>query len=218
MKKTELASEVVSRLREKYPSAECALRYEGDPFRLLVMGRLSAQCTDARVNIVCPALFASYPDAYAMAEADPADVGRYIFSCGLYNSKARDLVGMSQQIVSVYGGKVPDTMEDLLTLPGVGRKIANLILGDIYDKPAIVADTHCIRISARLGLVGDGKPLSPEKTERELSGIVEPREQADLCHRLVMFGREVCSARSPRCDSCILSDICKNRLDTEQSK
>jgi len=218
MKKTELASEVVSRLREKYPSAECALRYEGDPFRLLVMGRLSAQCTDARVNIVCPALFASYPDAYAMAEADPADVGRYIFSCGLYNSKARDLVGMSQRIVSVYGGKVPDTMEDLLTLPGVGRKIANLILGDIYDKPAIVADTHCIRISARLGLVGDGKPLSPEKTERELSGIVEPREQADLCHRLVMFGREVCSARSPRCDSCILSDICKNRLDTEQSK
>ena len=218
MKKTELASEVVSRLREKYPSAECALRYEGDPFRLLVMGRLSAQCTDARVNIVCPALFASYPDAYAMAEADPADVGRYIFSCGLYNSKARDLVGMSQRIVSVYGGKVPDTMEDLLTLPGVGRKIANLILGDIYDKPAIVADTHCIRISARLGLVGDGKPLSPEKTERELSEIVEPREQADLCHRLVMFGREVCSARSPRCDSCILSDICKNRLDTEQSK
>lgn len=218
MKKTELASEVVSRLREKYPSAECALRYEGDPFRLLVMGRLSAQCTDARVNIVCPALFASYPDAYAMAEADPADVGRYIFSCGLYNSKARDLVGMSQRIVSVYGGKVPDTMEDLLTLPGVGRKIANLILGDIYDKPAIVADTHCIRISARLGLVGDGKPLSPEKTERELSRIVEPREQSDLCHRLVMFGREVCSARSPRCDSCILSDICKNRLDTEQSK
>ncbi len=218
MKKTELASEVVSRLREKYPSAECALRYEGDPFRLLVMGRLSAQCTDARVNIVCPALFAAYPDAYAMAEADPADVGRYIFSCGLYNSKARDLVGMSQRIVSVYGGKVPDTMEDLLTLPGVGRKIANLILGDIYDKPAIVADTHCIRISARLGLVGDGKPLSPEKTERELSMIVEPREQADLCHRLVMFGREVCSARSPRCDSCILSDICKNRLDTEQSK
>lgn len=218
MKKTELASEVVSRLREKYPSAECALRYEGDPFRLLVMGRLSAQCTDARVNIVCPALFASYPDAYAMAEADPADVGRYIFSCGLYNSKARDLVGMSQRIVSVYGGKVPDTMEDLLTLPGVGRKIANLILGDIYDKPAIVADTHCIRISARLGLVGDGKPLSPEKTERELSRIVEPREQADLCHRLVMFGREVCSARSPRCDGCILSDICKNRLDTEQSK
>ena len=218
MKKTELASEVVSRLREKYPSAECALRYEGDPFRLLVMGRLSAQCTDARVNIVCPALFAAYPDAYAMAEADPADIGRYIFSCGLYNSKARDLVGMSQRIVSVYGGKVPDTMEDLLTLPGVGRKIANLILGDIYDKPAIVADTHCIRISARLGLVGDGKPLSPEKTERELSEIVEPREQADLCHRLVMFGREVCSARSPRCGSCILSDICKNRLDTEQSK
>jgi endonuclease-3 len=218
MKKTELAAAVVSRLREKYPSAECALRYEGDPWRLLVMGRLSAQCTDARVNLVCPALFASYPDAYAMAEADPEDVGKYIFSCGLYNSKARDLVGMSQRIVSVYGGRVPDTMEDLLTLPGVGRKIANLILGDIYNKPAIVADTHCIRISARLGLVGDGKPLPPEKTERELSKIVRDCEQADLCHRLVMFGREVCSARSPRCDECILSDICKNRLDTEQSK
>ena len=218
MKKTELAATVVSRLKEKYPSAECALRYEGDPWRLLVMGRLSAQCTDARVNLVCPALFAAYPDAYAMAKADPAEVGRYIFSCGLYNSKAKDLVGMSERIVSVFGGRVPDNMEDLLTLPGVGRKIANLILGDIFNKPAIVADTHCIRISAKLGLCGDGKPLSPEKTEKELSAVVEPSEQADLCHRLVMFGRDVCSARSPRCGECILSDVCRNRLDTDTNR
>ncbi len=214
MKKTELAKTVVNRLKEKYPSAQCALRYEGDPWRLLVMGRLSAQCTDARVNVVCPALFEAYPDAAHMAKADPGDVGKYIFSCGLYNSKARDLVGMSARITDVYGGKVPDNMEDLLTLPGVGRKIANLILGDIYNKPAIVADTHCIRIAARLGMCGEGKPLSPEKTEKELSAVVEPDEQADLCHRLVMFGREVCSARSPRCDGCILSDVCENRLDT----
>lgn len=218
MKKTELAKTVVSRLKEKYPSAQCALRYDGDPWRLLVMGRLSAQCTDARVNLVCPALFEAYPDAAHMAKADPADVAGYIFSCGLYNSKARDLVGMSERIVSVYGGKVPDCMEDLLTLPGVGRKIANLILGDIYGKPAIVADTHCIRISARIGLCGSGKPLTPEKTEKALSAIVEPGEQADLCHRLVMFGRDVCSARSPACGNCILSDVCENRLDTDADR
>lgn len=217
MDKSKLAASVVTRLKQKYTDAACSLFYEGDPWRLLVMGRLSAQCTDERVNIVCKELFKKYPDVYAMAKAEQDDIAKYIFSCGLYNSKARDLKGMSERIITEYNGKVPDNMDDLLTLPGVGRKIANLILGDIYGKPAVVADTHCIRISARIGLCGDGKPLSPEKTEKALSAIVEPSEQSALCHRFVLFGREVCSARSPSCSGCILSDICetnaKNRLD-----
>lgn len=211
MNKKELAASVVERLKQKYPGAVCSLNYGGDPWRLLVMGRLSAQCTDERVNLVCPALFERYPDVYAMAEGDAADIAKYIFSCGLYNSKARDLKGMSERIVSVYGGRVPDNMDDLLTLPGVGRKIANLILGDIFRKPAVVADTHCIRIAARIGLCGEGKPLSPEKTEKALAAIVEPDEQSDLCHRFVMFGRDVCSARSPECGGCVLADICVNK-------
>lgn len=220
MDKILLAKQICARLSQKYPGAVCSLSYGGDPWRLLVMGRLSAQCTDERVNIVCPALFERYPDVYAMAEAEQDEIAKYIFSCGLYNSKARDLKAMSERIVTVYGGKVPDNMDDLLTLSGVGRKIANLILGDIFGKPAIVADTHCIRISARLGLCGDDiKPLSPEKTEKALSAIVEPGEQAALCHRLVMFGRDVCSARSPSCDTCELSDIClKNHLDTDNKE
>ncbi len=211
MDKKELAAAVCGRLKQKFPDAVCSLFYEGDPWRLLVMGRLSAQCTDERVNIVCKDLFEKYPDVYAMADADVTELGRYIFSCGLYNSKARDLKGMSGRIISEYNGKVPDNMDDLLTLPGVGRKIANLILGDIFGKPAVVADTHCIRIAARIGLCGDGKPLSPEKTEKALSAIVEPSEQAALCHRFVMFGRDTCCARSPHCSECILSDICENK-------
>ncbi len=220
MDKIILADRVCEILKKKYPDAVCSLDYDGDPWRLLVMGRLSAQCTDERVNKVCPALFEKYPDVYAMAKADTEDIAKYIFSCGLYNSKARDLKAMSERIVSVFGGKVPDNMEDLLTLSGVGRKIANLILGDVFGKPAIVADTHCIRISARLGLCGnDTKPLSPEKTEKALSAIVAPGEQAALCHRFVMFGRDVCSARSPSCDTCELSDIClKNHLDTDNKE
>ena len=214
MDKKELSKTVCERLKKEFPDAVCSLTYDGDPWRLLVMGRLSAQCTDERVNIVCKDLFNKYPDVYAMADADVAELGRYIFSCGLYNSKARDLKGMSQRIISEYNGKVPDNMDDLLTLPGVGRKIANLILGDIFNKPAVVADTHCIRIAARIGLCGDGKPLTPEKTEKALSAIVEPDEQSALCHRFVLFGREVCCARSPHCSECILSDICKNRIDT----
>ncbi|MBO4421914.1 MAG: endonuclease III [Clostridia bacterium] len=209
------AALVCGRLKEKYPGAVCSLNYDGDPWRLLVMGRLSAQCTDERVNLVCPALFEKYPDAAVMAKADADDIAKYIFSCGLYNSKARDLKDMSERIVTVYNGKVPDNMDDLLTLPGVGRKIANLILGDIYKKPAVVADTHCIRIAARIGLCGDGRPLSPEKTEKALAAIVEPSEQSDLCHRFVLFGRDVCSARSPRCGECELSDVCsKYHTDT----
>ena len=211
MDKKVKAAAVVERLKVLYPGAVCSLNYGGDPWRLLVMGRLSAQCTDERVNLVCPALFEKYPTAYEMAKGDVSDIAALIFSCGLYNSKARDLKAASERIVDVYGGKVPDNMEDLLTLAGVGRKIANLLLGDIFHKPAVVADTHCIRISARLGLVGNGKKLPPEKTEKELAAIVEPSEQSDLCHRFVLFGRDICTARSPRCNDCPLSDICLER-------
>ena len=205
--KKKRAAFVEEKLREMYPDAECALRYDGDPWRLLVMGRLSAQCTDARVNIVCEELFRKYPNAQAMANADVSDVERIVYSCGVYKVKASNIVEFSKIIVNDFAGNVPDNMDDLLTLPGVGRKIANLILGDIYGLPAIVADTHCIRISNRLSLA-DSK--TPEKVERALSEIVEPSRSADFCHRLVTFGREICSSRSPKCSECPFSDIgCK---------
>lgn len=193
------AAQVVAALEEKYPDSACALQYEGDPWRLLVMGRLSAQCTDARVNIVCVELFRRFPDAHSMAAAPVEEIEKLIFSCGVYKVKAQNIKDFSAMICERFDGRVPDNMEDLLTLPGVGRKIANLILGDIYHKPAVVADTHCIRISNRLGLC---ESKVPEKVERTLSGIVEPEKQSDFCHRLVMFGREVCSARSPACEAC----------------
>lgn len=198
---------IVQTLKELYPDAECALKYEGDPWRLLVMGRLSAQCTDARVNIVCEKLFKAYPTAYDMAKAQPCEIEPYIFSCGLYKTKARDLVGASRLLVERFDGTLPDTMEELLTFPGVGRKIANLLLGDIYRKPAIVADTHCIRISARLGLVPPNAK-TPEKVERILSGIIPPEEQSDFCHRIVWFGREYCKARGNNCETCPVNALC----------
>ena len=194
------AAEVVRALEEKYPDATCALKYEGDPWRLLVMGRLSAQCTDARVNIVCEELFRRFPDAKAMADAPIGEIERLVYSCGVYKVKAQNIKDFSRIIVEEFDGQVPDTMEDLLTLPGVGRKIANLILGDIYGKPAIVADTHCIRISNRLGLANS---KTPEKVEKALVEIVDPEKQSDFCHRLVWFGREVCDARKPDCENCV---------------
>ncbi|MGN1095373.1 MAG: endonuclease III domain-containing protein [Eubacteriales bacterium] len=202
--KKERASSVVSALKERYPDALCALEYGGDPWRLLVMGRLSAQCTDARVNIVCRGLFEKYPDVFAMANAEYRDVEKLVFSCGVYKVKAANIVDFSKMIIEKFGGKVPDNMDDLLLLPGVGRKIANLILGDIYKKPAIVADTHCIRISNRLGLCNSDVP---QKVEMTLKELVEPCEQSDFCHRLVMFGRDVCSARAPKCAECPFSDF-----------
>lgn len=193
------AAEVVAALEERYPSSVCALEYGGDPWRLLVMGRLSAQCTDARVNIVCEELFRRFPDVDSMAEAPVEEIERLVFSCGVYKVKAQNIKDFSVIIRDRFGGRVPDNMDELLTLPGVGRKIANLILGDIYHKPAIVADTHCIRISNRLGLC---ESKVPEKVEMTLAGIVVPEKQSDFCHRLVMFGRDVCSARSPSCSDC----------------
>ena len=201
------AAYVVAELEKIYPDAACALESGGDPWRLLVMGRLSAQCTDARVNTVCRELFAHFPDAAAMAAAPLEEIEKLVYSCGVYKVKAKNIRDFSAIITEKYGGRVPDTMEELLKLPGVGRKIANLILGDVYGKPAIVADTHCIRISNRLGLC-DSKV--PEKVERTLSALVAPEKQSDFCHRLVQFGRDTCDARKPKCEACPFSGLkCK---------
>ena len=191
----------------KYPDAVCSLDYEeGDAFRLLVATRLSAQCTDARVNLVTPALFERFPDAATLAAATAEEVEPYIRSCGLYKTKARDLVAMAQMLMEKHGGQVPSTIEELTTLPGVGRKTANLVCGDIFHTPGVVvADTHCIRISNRLGLC-DSK--DPRKVEDQLRALLPAAQSNDFCHRLVLFGREVCDARSPHCDSCPLADFC----------
>jgi len=198
---------VIARLEGIYPEAVCALNYEGDPWRLLVMGRLSAQCTDARVNIVCQELFAKYPDCRAMAEGDIEEIERIVRPCGLFRTKAESIKRASEMILNDYGGRVPDTMEELLTLPGVGRKIANLILGDIYKKPAVVCDTHCIRICGRLGFYQESLK-DPTKIEFKLKEIIAPEKGSDFCHRIVNFGRDVCTARSPRCTECPMSDLC----------
>lgn len=192
-------------LEKKYPDATCSLEYDNDPWKLLVMSRLSAQCTDARVNIVSKGLFKKYPDVYSMAKATQGEIEKIIYPCGLYKTKARDLSKMCNQLIENFDGNVPDNMKDLLSLAGVGRKIANLMLGDIFGKGGIVADTHCIRITNRLGLV---KSKNQTIVERELDKIVPKDKQTDFCHRLVHFGREICKARSPECDSCMLSYIC----------
>ena len=207
-KKTMLA-EVSRRLSERYPDAECALHYEGDPWKLLVMGRLSAQCTDARVNIVCKDLFAKYPNFEAMAECDLAELEEIVKPCGLYRMKAQSIRDASIMLRDEFSGVLPDTMEELLRLPGIGRKIANLLLGDIYGKAAIVADTHCIRICGRLGAYPE-KEKDPYKVEMTLRSLMDPEDGSDFCHRIVWFGREVCTARSPKCDQCPMGDICNH--------
>ena len=199
-------SAIIDILKARYPDAPCALRYEKD-YELMIAVRLSAQCTDARVNLVTPHLFAAYPTLEAMAAADITDVEQIVHSCGFYKHKARDIVLACQMLLSDYGGKVPDTMEALLKLPGVGRKTANLLLGDLYGVPgSVVCDTHCIRICGKLGL-SEGK--EPEKVEQQLRAILPPEESSDFCHRIVLFGREVCIARSPRCGECPLAAHCK---------
>ena len=192
---------IIEILKEIYPEAICSLEYGGDPWKLLIAARLSAQCTDERVNIVCGPLFRRFPDAFSMAAASQTEVEELIRSCGLYRTKARSCIEMSQQIITDFGGEVPDTMDSLLSLPGVGRKIANLILGDIFGKPGIVADTHCIRINGRFGFYPE-ELKDPAKCEKILSSIVPPEEQSDYCHRMVLFGREYCMARGPRCSEC----------------
>ena len=203
--KKERALKAVEILKELYPDAICSLT-ASNPFELLVAVRLSAQCTDARVNIVTPALFDRYKTIEDYAGADVKDIEKYIHSCGFYKSKAESIVGMAQRILSDFDGKVPDTIEELITLPGVGRKTANLIVGDIYGKPAIVVDTHCIRITNRIGLVAE---KDPKKIEFALKKIIPAEEGSDFCHRLVLFGRDICSARKTLCDECKMREICK---------
>lgn len=199
------AASAVKRLAERYPVAACSLRCD-NPFQLLVATRLSAQCTDARVNMVTPALFERFPDAKAMAAAAPEDIEPYIRSCGLYKTKARDLSAMSRMLCEVYNGQIPAGMEELTALPGVGRKTANLIRGDVFGMAgAVVADTHCIRIANRLNLVSS---TDPRRVEEQLRALLPPEESNDFCHRLVWFGREICTARSPHCADCPLRDLC----------
>ena len=205
MKEKTLA--VIDILKKEYPDALCALHYEKD-YELMIAVRLSAQCTDARVNLVTPALFAAYPTLEAMANADISDVESYIHSCGFYRQKAKDIVLACQMLLQKHNGKVPDTMEALLALPGVGRKTANLLLGDLYGIPgSIVCDTHCIRICGKLGL-SEGK--DPEKVERQLRKLLPPEESSDFCHRIVLFGRDICVARNPKCGVCPLAPLCKS--------
>ena len=202
----EKVSAIIDILKEVYPEAPCALQYEKD-YELMISVRLAAQCTDARVNQVTPALFAAYPTLEAMASADIADGENHVRSCGFYRHKARDIVLSCQMLLGEYGGKVPNSMESLLRIPGVGRKTANLLLGDLFKTPgSVVCDTHCIRICGRLGL-SQGK--EPEKVEHQLRKILPPEESNDFCHRIVQFGRDTCTARSPKCGQCPLRIYCK---------
>ena len=206
--KKELALKCVEALKKEYPDAICSLTAR-TPLQLLIATRLSAECTDARVNLVTPALFESYPTLDAFCEADREDVEELIHSCGFYHGKARDIIGMCRMIRSDFGGEVPDNIDDLIKLPGVGRKTANLIVGDVYKKPAVVTDTHLIRISNRIGLVNT---KDPKKVEFELKKILPPDESNDFCHRVVLHGREVCTARRAMCDKCCLSEFCKKKI------
>ncbi|MBQ5608351.1 MAG: endonuclease III [Oscillospiraceae bacterium] len=196
---------IISALKERYPDALCALHYEKD-YELMIAVRLSAQCTDARVNLVTPALFAAYPTLEDMAHADIADVETYIHSCGFFRQKAKDIVLACQMLLQEYNGRVPNTMEALLKLPGVGRKTANLLLGDLYKEPgSVVCDTHCMRICGRLGL---SQGREPEKVEKQLRAVLPPEESSDFCHRIVLFGRDICTARAPKCQECPLALYC----------
>ena len=201
---------IIDILNDRYPQALCALHYQTD-YQLMIAVRLSAQCTDARVNMVTPALFEAYPTLDDLANANISDIEGYIHSCGFYRQKAKDIVLSCQMLIRDYDRKVPGKMEELLKLPGVGRKIANLLLGDIYGKPGIVADTHCIRIGGRLGMY-DPSIKDPHKVEKILSELVAPEKQSDFCHRIVQFGRDTCSARAPMCETCPLSALCEKQL------
>lgn len=213
--KRERMALIVEKLKEIYPDATCALKWEGEPWRLLIMGMLSAQCTDARVNLVCEELFRVYPTANALTMAPVEEIEGYIRSCGLYHTKAKNAKAACSLLVEEYGGVLPDEMEDLLRFPGVGRKVANLLLGDVYHKGGIVADTHCIRICGRFGMYPETQK-DPLKVERTMDELIERDEQSDFCHRIVQFGRDTCSARSPQCPTCPLRELCEHGVKQQQ--
>ncbi|MDD5795876.1 MAG: endonuclease III [Oscillospiraceae bacterium] len=208
MTKKEIALNAVQALKNEYPEAICSLQYT-DPLQLLIATRLAAQCTDARVNMVTPALFERFKTVDDFAGSTAEEVAEYIKSCGLYKTKSKDIVEMAKAIKENFGGKVPDNLEDLITLPGIGRKTANLIMGDIYKQPAVVVDTHCIRITRRLGL---HDLTDQKKIEFALKKLLPPRESNDFCHRLVLHGRAVCTARSPKCENCCMRDFCRKKI------
>lgn len=211
MTNKEKAAKIAEILEQKYPDAECSLDAKSDPWRLLVMARLSAQCTDERVNEVSHGLFERFPDAESMANAPLEEIEDSIRSCGLYRMKAKNLKDSARMLLDRFGGEVPGTMDELLSLPGVGRKIANLILGDVFGKGGIVADTHCIRICGRLGFYDSAKK-DPILTERVMSSLLPSELQSDFCHRIVMFGRETCTARDPKCEKCEICSLCTRNL------
>lgn len=214
--KKRLGAVVADVFEKEYTGAVCSLDYtQGDAFQLLIATRLSAQCTDARVNMVTPELFRRYPDAKSFASADIKEIEELIKTCGLYKTKAADLVGIGKMLCENYGGKVPDTIEELTKLPGVGRKTANLVVGDIYGKPAVVADTHFIRLCNRLGFV---KTTDPLKVEREMREILPPEKSNGFCHRAVLHGRAVCTARKAFCENCCFNDFCEKKLDYKNRK
>ena len=205
MRKKERADSAVAILKELYPKVSCTLDYDS-PLHLLIATQLAAQCTDARVNIITKTLFKKYPDVQAFANAEYSELCEDIRQAGFFRNKAKNIISCCQKILSDYGGEVPGTMEELLTLSGTGRKTANLILGDIFKKPAVVVDTHCTRLSKRIGLTENSLP---EKIEKDLKKLIAPEEQLDFCHRLVAHGRNVCTARSPKCEDCLLCHICR---------
>lgn len=210
MNKKQLAKEIIDRLKKEYPESKCTLDYD-DAWKLMVSVRLAAQCTDARVNVVVKELFARYPSISKLAEADEKEIEKIVRPCGLGKSKARDISLCMKKLHDEYEDNVPDDFDKLLEFPGVGRKSANLIMGDVFGKPAIVTDTHCIRLTNRMGLINGIK--EPKKVEMELWKIIPPEEGSDFCHRLVEHGREVCTARTtPKCESCCLNDICKKDI------
>ena len=215
--KRQRLARISERLAALYPNAPCALEYGGDGWRLLVMGRLSAQCTDAMVNRVSKVLFDKYPTANSLALARTEDVESIIKPCGLYRVKAKSIIDASARLIRDFGGIVPRTMEELLQFEGVGRKVANLLLGDLYGLPSVVCDTHCIRICGRLGMYPE-KEKNPEKIEKILRTLLDVRSGSDFCHRIVLFGREVCSAKSPKCQSCPLSDLCEHNLKNKDKQ
>ncbi len=213
MTKKQIALRAVEALKNEYPDAICSLVYT-DPLQLLIATRLSAQCTDARVNLVTPALFERFPDVDAFADASSDEVAEYIKSCGLYKTKSRDIVAMAQMLRDEFGGRVPDNIDDLTKLPGIGRKTANLVCGDVFGQPGVVVvDTHCIRITSRLGL---HKLTDQKKIEFALRDLLPPGESNDFCHRLVLHGRAVCTARSPKCADCCMNEFCRGAFKSDK--